>query len=248
MRRTNYHESSIKTLERYLQFGLALMLTTAFAFLKVPRFSELLGNDLYHGILAIGLFIMTCLWFGGWIYFDHRELELIDIYITLEPRKVRIRTVAPFISMIFIGLFSGILLAISDQVRFYLPLTIFNLFVGAIGYSQVYKNVSVIYHSPDREVKGVAELICDYYLKRPFYTLDFAAIAALVVALMMAWYAWLENQVGFMYGSYLITIITIGLHESILWKWRIDRDRKIEEIEIREEPAEQAQSSAPAGN
>ena len=101
-------------LKQYLQFGLGLMLTTSFAVLKIPKLYELVQTNLVEGILSISLFVVTCGWLGGWIYFDHQEIQYVEEYY--DTKSVKIKT-EPFLSALFIGLFSGLLFGLTDQPR-----------------------------------------------------------------------------------------------------------------------------------
>ena len=71
-------------IKQYFEFALGIMLTTAFTVLKLPRFGELYKVDPVHAILSIVLFVVTFAFFAGWIYFDHREIQLMETYIDTE--------------------------------------------------------------------------------------------------------------------------------------------------------------------
>jgi hypothetical protein len=208
------------------------MITTSLAFLKAPKFTEVLGVNLLLGILTIILFLVTCIWFCGWIYFDHREIQIVEDYFSDDTKKIKRLGLTPFLSMLFIGLTSGMLLGLSDQIRYFIPLAIFLWFVSSIAISYLHRKVTMIYISSSRfREEGVPKLVSEYYLHKPFFVLDFCALAALTVGLFLSWYSWYTRIYLGEYLAYVIAILTICLHEGILWKWRIERDRRIDELE-----------------
>jgi len=223
-------------LKQYLQFGLGLMLTTSFAVLKIPKLYELVQTNLVEGILSISLFVVTCGWLGGWIYFDHQEIQYVEEYY--DTKSVKIKT-EPFLSALFIGLFSGLLFGLTDQPRFYILAAMGNWVLGMFGYKTVRKTLHAAFGKDERYQQGVRKIINDYYLKSPFYWLDTIALIVIAVGLGLAWYSFFAQKPFFHYLSYGIAIVTVLVHEGILWIWRIRRDRKIEEIEDLEDGSEE---------
>jgi membrane protein YdbS with pleckstrin-like domain len=69
--------------------------------------------------------------------------------------------------------------------------------------------------------------------------LDTIALIVIAVGLGLAWYSFFAQKPFFHYLSYGIAIVTVLVHEGILWIWRIRRDRKIEEIEDLEDDSEE---------
>jgi hypothetical protein len=222
-------KSPFGLLKQYFDFGLGLLLTTAVAALKIPAFGDLFKTDTVHAVSAIILFLVTCLWIGGWIYFDHNELQLLEDYFKdVQIRRIKI---TPYLSMIFIGVLSGLLLGLSDKLQFYILVAIVNWVVSSFGDRQAQKNFEQIYKNFSEFRSGPRKLICEYYMKRPFFLLGIITFAFLAIALALAWYAVLRNEPFILTFSYVLTILTVLIHEVILWEWRINRDRSIDAYE-----------------
>jgi len=219
-------------IKQYFEFALGIMLTTAFTVLKLPRFGELYKVDPVHAILSIVLFVVTFAFFAGWIYFDHREIQLMETYIDTEKTK-RVKA-GTFVMAIFISLFSGVLIGVSDQPRFYVALLMANLIISAIGYKTVCKHLRFLYDTQDDYQKGPRKLIYEYYINHHFMALDYVTLTFFLIALVLAWYAYFSKESLYLYLSYGITILTLIGHESFVWRWRIDRDRLIDQYEEEE--------------
>ena len=178
--------------------------------------------------------MLTCAWFAGWIYFDHEELEFFEEYIDTD--KFKRLNMNPFLNMLFIAIFCGILLAVTDKLYIWIPLAAANLLAGTVGYSQIhYKFINYYYDIKDDKRAPIHE-VCEYYLLKPFYLVDTIAIVSLIVGFTLQFKS--GENILYLYAAYLLTIITLILHEFILWRWRIHRDKKIlvleEEMTIEE--------------
>lgn len=224
-------KSQITILRQYFEFSTGIVVATAFAVLKVPRLIELYNADFFYGINASLLFIVTCMWLGGWIYFDQKEIQLLEEYV--ETRKVERLKSAPFLAAIFIGVLSGLLLGLSDQPRFYIIVALINWIFSAIGAKLACDNFKQLSKNDETYKTGIPKLICEYYLLKPFFLLDYITFAFLIIALTLGWAAFFTNNRFDFYLSYVITILTVLAHEGILWKWRVERDKLIDKIEVR---------------
>lgn len=225
-------KSQIELLRQYFQFGLGLMIAIAFALMSFNKFTLLLHNDLYYGIFSILLFVLTCIWFAGWIYFDHEELQYFEDYI--DTNKFKRLHINPFISALLIALLCGILLTISDNLKYYIPLATVNFLIATIGYSGIHHKLLLYYIDIKNEKHSPTHELCEYYLHRPFYLVDTITILFLAIAYITIIISEKNGLKLYFYIAYCLTIITIFLHELILWSWRIRRDRKISLLEENE--------------
>lgn len=222
-------KSQIDLLKQYFELGVGILLATSFAVLKVPRFIELFNINIIHGIGTLLLVIATFIWLGGWIYFDQREIQLLEDYV--ETEKMRRIKFAPFVSIIFIAILSGLLLGLADQPRFFIMVALINWIFSTFGVKISREHLKSVSEKDEAYQTGVRKLICDYYFYRPFILLDCLIFGYLIIALVLAWYAYISgNQFDF-YLSYSILIVAIFIHEGVLWKWRSERDKSIDEIE-----------------
>jgi hypothetical protein len=224
-------EPQIETLTRFLDIGVGIFVATAFTVLKFPRFGELYKTNPTHAVFSMALFITTCAWLFGWLYFDYQEVQFFRLYIDTDRKKIGWLKLSPFISMLIIGVVSGVLLGLSDQPRFFIIAASINLLVGFVGQKNVDKHFKLLNQKFETYKKGPKKAISDYYLKSSFQLLDIIAFAFLAVALVLAWNAFITSNQFNLYMSYSIIIITIIIHEGVLWKWRIKRDRTIDRYE-----------------
>jgi len=209
-----------------MQFGLGLMLTTAFSVLKVPKLFELYQTNQVEGLFSIGLFIVTLGWLGGWIYFDHQEIQYIEDYF--DTKRVKMTT-EPFVSALVIGILSGLLVGFTDKPRFYIIIAIINWVAGMYGTKTVREKIKKHFSRAEKYQQGPSLLICNYYMKNRFYTLDTIALGFMILGLFSSWYSFFTGKLLFYYIGFVIAILTVLVHEAIIWNWRIRRNQRIDE-------------------
>lgn len=222
----------VDKLRGYLQLGIEVMVAAALGFYQLPRFLALLESNAPEAVFASILFAVTCAWFVGWVYFDHRELELFDEHF--EPDALANVQVGllPFLSAIAIALAGGALLWSSDKPYLYAFLAAVVIVVAATAYDYTRRRIEGLHSDCEAHQTGGAQLICEYYLnRRRFFTLDFLALASLATACLIGVYTQFSSETPVYYVSYGLCIATVAVHEGIIWYWRANRDKAIGELQ-----------------
>ena len=220
----------IESLRQYFQLGIGITIAVTLALLSFDKYDKLLNEDIFHGILSIALFVVTFFWFIAWIYFDQKELQIFEDYI--DTGKLKRLNFSTFFNCLLITILCGVLLATSDKLLFYLIVVIINTVITAIAYSIVhYKSFRIYLDTKEENNNKGQKIILEYYIYRPFFILDSLMIFLMFSSLALLLSSSFTNNKNYFYVAYILCIFTIIFHESIVWSWRIKRDKELLKLE-----------------
>jgi len=222
-------EDQYKTLRRYFSLAMGIVAITAGALRSYNEFTNIIAHDVVHGLLAILLLITTIGWLIGWYYFDDKELAFLEKNIKYELPQTHGTT--RYVQIVFLAILWGALINMTVKVEIYIALAIFTFFIASSGYHVVRRSLEPTYTKGYKtKKKGVIEFY-RYYFNKPFCVLDNAVIIFLFIGLLFFMQYESTNASIFLYGSHIITILSILIHEVILWRWRTNRDKRMDSMQ-----------------
>jgi hypothetical protein len=191
-----------------------------------------LENSFYNTseerVCSFALFFITCLWLGSWIYFDFEEIHKIEEYLDSPLVKF---TGFPFISVISVVVISYFLFSSTDNPGKYLLIASLYWIIGGVGLIYTRRTLKMLIKSDEKFCHGACYHINDYYMNRPFYLLDSFAMSLMIIGYSLSKYSllYLNGDTFLNLFIFTIAIFTVLMHEGILFGWRFQRNKKIDE-------------------
>lgn len=225
-------------LKKFIIVGISLALGSTWSIINFHEFELVFTENVLLGALAIVLAVQTFALLILWAAFGYTEDELLDKYIFIEEKEVKDVVYKSILIVSFLGLLFGVLFATVLTIQYYLPtfiiLNLLSMYGDSIAvrkFSTNFFSISPISKKFTIQESKVRDLIRNYYFHNFYFLRGTIALVGYLFALLI-YYSGLE--IKFMTHetlAYLITIVTLILNESILWKWRTTRNRAIAEIE-----------------
>lgn len=196
--------------------------------LSKGKFVALFQHNLVIGIFSIILLLTTIALFFLYLSAVRHELDLLES--SFNSDKTKGITGYAFPIGIALGAFFGFLIAYSTNILIYAALAAGYSTVDLIGQSNVIRNVNIfiregIFRPPTG--KKEADILFDYYIKRPLSTKISLTLVSFSAAFVLAGFSRLEGQKYLEYIAYGLVVLTIVIGERAIFIWRRARDRRL---------------------
>ncbi len=217
----------LEELKMYFQFSVSILIAVAIGILSANKYALLLKSDLFHGILAIILFATTFIWILAWIYFDNKEIHIIEKHFNII--KLKRLNFLSVVLMLLNAIFLAALLAYSHEILIYTIILILNTLLTIVTTTIVHHHAIDEYVDIENIKKNNNEwrVVLEYYVKKPLYILDVFLLIMLFISIVLLISSLKKNFTNGTYISYFICIFSILVHELVVWRWRFCRDKKI---------------------
>jgi hypothetical protein len=232
-------DANIGLLKNYMDIGIGLLMTASFTAVKMPEIFETFTDNWIDGVLSMALFIATCAFLSGWIYFDFQEIQLVDE--AFDTSRVKFNSF-PFATAVLVGVGSGILVNVTNNPKIYTIVMGIIIFISMFGIPLVRKNFANVKINKGKE--EIANLIITYYREHHFIFVDLVTLAIMTFGIILVSNPNSKNLNLLQQISSLIMLFVLIVHEAIFWNWRIRRNKEID-IARSEEVTEEEKKSSP---
>lgn len=202
-------------------------------FYNINQYIKLFEEDIYEGILSVGLFFSTMIWIVLYIYSVKNELNLLHDYFSAKkiPRyQVNAGTLSAIVAVLFLGL-----AWFSYYIYIYCILVIFLQFfdiwggstINAYIFDEFTEEIQKI--KKDKKKKIKLKILASYYLRNPIFLRNSINLLFFFFSFILVIYYRITNNVYLKYYAYIILILIIFLSNFILHMWRKKREEDLKE-------------------
>lgn len=185
----------------------------------------------FHAALSAVLLLTTVCWFFQYLSAVRHELELLDSSFDSEE----IRKISGLVLPTAVGLsvFFGSLVALSQNILAYAGLAALLSSFDLYGQATTIRNVNIFI--ADRKFNGSvgeeeAQILFDYYIKKPLLSRISIMLVSFCASFTLASYAKFLSNEPLCYVAYVVVILVIIVGETVMRKWRHERDCRLIEL------------------
>jgi hypothetical protein len=190
----------------------------------------LVKQNSIHGILSI-LLLSTTVWLF-FLYWKAVRVEIDLIDMAFDTDNVKQTNGFVFIVAVALGVIFAVLIYLSTNILYYSAAVLIYSNFDLYGQANVIRHINVyIKENKIRKPFGEkdAEILCDYYIKRPLLTKISLTLTAFCIAFIFSVIAHYEHNIIYDYIAYGIVILAIIVGEIFIKNWRRSRDQRLDE-------------------